>query len=162
MINLGEIVCQECSGKLVKKNAFSLCTKCGAKWIITRYWDGRFKSMEKKDIDPGEEKMTLKEFIQRLKEIFQYVRLLKLKKTLILDSTDKVLDSTDKEFDRMIVCSQELEEYSELQFEIDNFRIFIERSDSELLFYQFIPEVNIPIFLLRTKPEIKFSEFKRK
>jgi len=155
MINLGEIVCQECSGKLVKNNCFSLCTKCGAKWIITRYWDGRFKSMKKKDIDPGEEKMTLKEFIQRLKEIFQYVRLLKLKKTFISNSTDK-------EFDRMIVCSQELEEYSELQFEIDNLKIFVKRSDSELLFYQFIPEVNIPIFLLRTKPEIKFSELKRK
>lgn len=49
MIPLGEIVCQKCSGELVKKDWYALCTKCGAKWIVICYPDGKFKSMKRVD-----------------------------------------------------------------------------------------------------------------
>ena len=47
MINLGEIVCNTCSGTLVKKDWYAECTNCGTKWIISFYPDGKFKSMQK-------------------------------------------------------------------------------------------------------------------
>ena len=49
MISLGEIVCPKCSGKLVKKDWYALCTKCGAKWIIESKPNGSFKSMRRID-----------------------------------------------------------------------------------------------------------------
>jgi len=55
MISIGEIVCQKCSGKLVKEfflvkeGWYALCTKCGAKWIIESNANGSFKSMRSDD-----------------------------------------------------------------------------------------------------------------
>lgn len=49
IIHLGKIVCQECSGELVKKDWYALCSNCGAKWIMENYQDGTFKNMRRVD-----------------------------------------------------------------------------------------------------------------
>jgi len=89
-----------------------------------------------------EEKITLKEFIRKLREIYKYVRLFQCSDLMRLESCIT-------EFDKMVLVSNELEEYTELEMEIDNIKDKVEKGDVELLFFQFIPEINIPLFELK-------------
>ena len=97
-----------------------------------------------------EEYMTLKEFIQELKKSFKYVRLLELEHSL-------KLENHVPEFKRMILVSNELEEYTDSKIEMKNIKALMKTSKVDLLFFMFIPILNIPLFHLKEKNVYKTS-----
>lgn len=97
-----------------------------------------------------EEYITLKEFVQELKKSYKYVRLIELK-----DSME--FRNRLERFDKMILVSNELEEYTDSQIEMDNIKILIKTCNVELLLFMFIPVLNIPLFQLNKKIEQKLD-----
>lgn len=91
-----------------------------------------------------EEKITLKEFMQELRQSYKYVRLFQFKNFLKLEN--HVL-----EFKRIVLVSNELEECINLEIEKDYLKIQMKRNDIEILFIRFISIVNIPLFLIDKK-----------
>ncbi|KKL13108.1 hypothetical protein LCGC14_2529080 [marine sediment metagenome] len=79
MISLGKIVCQKCSGDLVKEGMYARCVKCEIYWIIVYNPDGSFKYMKKAEQAPR----LVKEYIASLNDprAFEAVNLGTLKRT---------------------------------------------------------------------------------
>ncbi len=79
MLSLGKLVCQKCSGNLIKEELYARCIKCGIYWIIVYNPDGTFKYMKKVEHSAP----LVKEYIGSLNDpkAFEAVNLGTLKRT---------------------------------------------------------------------------------